>query len=345
MKTKKVAQKTNNNTKKIAEKSAAQKRHTSLLRQNTKELNKRKRRMLVVDVEASAADVAVSTALSAEAIERSKVLTFPCKDCGVETNPTNRSILQDGRVVHIGCPKKKNSTPREIEKRKPALSGLPKHRGAKVPVRPEAPVSEFGDMVVMSDYQGRTVLQLKRDINTVTYVHTYADSNGYHLAYEPVTKFDERFKRIDYPLVKAVGHCLKFALEAGATQDVLGYFGRVVTITEEQHMAAKKKLATKTTTVTDKVTGQKVTKPKGEKKASAANLFKDLIMKGGQTDDQIFAKVKEAFGLDDKKRGYVAWYRNHLKKSGQNPPDAKAAKGEKPAAKPEKKAPAKGKKK
>ena len=32
------------------------------------------------------------------------------------------------------------------------------------------------------------------------------------------------------------------------------------------------------------------------------------------------------FGLDEKKRGYVKWYRNHLKKQGQNPPEAKVAK-------------------
>lgn len=307
---------------------------------------KQKRRMLITDGAPSAEPV-VSTALSAEAIERSKVLTFPCKDCGAETNPTNRSILQDGKVVHIGCPKKKNSSPRAIEKRTPALSGLPKHKGAKVPVRAEPPVSEFGDMMVVSDYQGRTALQLKRDINTVTYVPTYAGQDGYHLTYDSVTKFDERYKRIDYPLVKAVAHCLPYALEAGATQDVLGYFGRVVTITEEQSNMAKAKLVNKAA-ATSAAGAKKSGKAPGEKKESASGLFKELIMKGGQTDDQIFAKVKEKFGLDDKKRGYVAWYRNHLKKEGKNPPDAKGAVKEKPAkaAKVEAKKPvAKGKKK
>lgn len=59
-----------------------------------------------------------------------------------------------------------------------------------------------------------------------------------------------------------------------------------------------------------------------EKKATAGNLFKDLIMAGKLTDDQIFVAVKKEFGLDDSKRGYVKWYRNDLKKKGQNPPDA-----------------------
>jgi len=64
----------------------------------------------------------------------------------------------------------------------------------------------------------------------------------------------------------------------------------------------------------------------GEKKPSAAQMFQDLIMAGKLTDDQIFEKVQAEFGLDEKKRGYVKWYRNHLKKQGANPPEAKVAK-------------------
>lgn len=60
-----------------------------------------------------------------------------------------------------------------------------------------------------------------------------------------------------------------------------------------------------------------------EKKPSASGMFCDLIMAGKDTDDQIFAKVQKAFGLDDSKRSYVGWYRNKLLKDGKNPPDAK----------------------
>jgi hypothetical protein len=67
----------------------------------------------------------------------------------------------------------------------------------------------------------------------------------------------------------------------------------------------------------------KARKATGEKRATAAQLFCDLIMAGNLTDDKIFAKVKEKFGLDDKKRSYVAWYRNKLKKDGKKPPEAK----------------------
>jgi hypothetical protein len=56
---------------------------------------------------------------------------------------------------------------------------------------------------------------------------------------------------------------------------------------------------------------------------SAAQMFKDLIMEGKKTDDQIFAAVKAKFKLDDKKRSYVAWYRNALVKDGKKPLAAK----------------------
>lgn len=315
-------------SKEAKAKSHAEKQFSSLKAQNTKELNKRKRRMNIIDVEPDP----ITTASTKEAIERSKVLTFPCKDCGAETNPSNRSILQDGRTVHIGCPKKKNSSPREIEKRKPVLSGLPKHKGVTPPVREVPKKSEYGDIMVMCDHQGRTCIQVKRDISTVTFM--MFDPQGIYFSYMPVQKFDERFKLIEYPVVKAMEHYRSYAVEYGATQDVLSAIARVVTITEEQHTMATKKQQGKITTDSN----GKPKKPKGERKESASAMFKELIMKGGMTDDQIFSKVKEKFGLDDKKRGYVAWYRNHLKKEGKNPPEPKldkksAKKDEKPAKK------------
>lgn len=56
---------------------------------------------------------------------------------------------------------------------------------------------------------------------------------------------------------------------------------------------------------------------------SAADAFRELIRKGTLTDDAIFAKVQAEFGLDDKKRGYVSWYRNDLLKKGEKVPAAK----------------------
>jgi len=63
-------------------------------------------------------------------------------------------------------------------------------------------------------------------------------------------------------------------------------------------------------------------KEKGARKESASSMFQSLIMEGKLTDDAIFAKVQKAFGLDDKKRAYVSWYRNHLRKGGAKVPDA-----------------------
>ena len=60
---------------------------------------------------------------------------------------------------------------------------------------------------------------------------------------------------------------------------------------------------------------------------SAAALFKELIMAGKLTDDKIFEKVQEKFGLDDSKRSYVAWYRKDLIKKGvEGVPEAKGGK-------------------
>jgi hypothetical protein len=67
---------------------------------------------------------------------------------------------------------------------------------------------------------------------------------------------------------------------------------------------------------------KKAKKP-GEKKETAATMFQELIMTGNLTDDKIFEKVATKFGLDQKKRSYVAWYRNKLVKDGKKPPATK----------------------
>ena len=77
---------------------------------------------------------------------------------------------------------------------------------------------------------------------------------------------------------------------------------------------------------------------------TASSLFKELIMgtnvrnaqSFGWTDDEIFAEVQSQYALSDEKRSYVAWYRNDLRKKGENPPEAikppKAAPLDQPAA-------------
>jgi hypothetical protein len=65
-------------------------------------------------------------------------------------------------------------------------------------------------------------------------------------------------------------------------------------------------------------------KKNGAPRVTAAARFRELIMKGGQTDDQIFVAVQREFKLDPKQRSYVAWYRRDLEKKGKHPPKAKA---------------------
>jgi len=73
----------------------------------------------------------------------------------------------------------------------------------------------------------------------------------------------------------------------------------------------------------------KPAKEAGAEKAprdSAANMFRELIMAGELTDDKIFEKVQKKFGLEDKSRSHVGWYRNNLQRQGKNPPAAKQGK-------------------
>jgi hypothetical protein len=252
------------------------------------------------------------------AAERAKVVTLPCADCGEELTPMTRSILADGRPIHIGCPKAKKTKGPEPER---AISGLPKHKGVKVPKPPPPPPS---GVAAYCDFQGRTCLQVARDIATVTFIPF--DLAGLHLTYLPTLKFDERYKplkhsnsEVIYPVDKAVKTYVEFAREYGATQDVLDALGRGVKLKQEDVDMAKTKLATKVGNgAAKKSTGA------GPKRETASGMFQTLIMEGKLSDDQIFGKVKAKFGLDEKKRSYVAWYRNHLKKAGKKPPAAKA---------------------
>lgn len=51
------------------------------------------------------------------------------------------------------------------------------------------------------------------------------------------------------------------------------------------------------------------------KRMSASARFKELIIEGGRTDEEIFKICQGEFGLSDDKRSYVSWYRNWLKKN------------------------------
>lgn len=206
------------------------------------------------------------------------------------------------------------------------------------------------------DQQRRTCIQVERVNGYVKYIPLDV-SAGLEVQMMSADVFDQRFTpMVNYPAEKACQLYVGYSQSIGATKEALDYLGHVVNISEQEFKMAiaKKPAATadKKSMVPRRATngkaepskaGRRSTDPvvttapatktakapaekTGEKRESAAQMFQDLIMAGKLTDDQIFEKVQEKFGLDEKKRGYVKWYRNHLKKQGKNPPEPKAGK-------------------
>lgn len=200
------------------------------------------------------------------------------------------------------------------------------------------------------DRQRRTCIQVERTGTHVKYIPLDVNE-GLQVLTATANEFDQRYEpMVNYPAEKACQLFLNYSQTIGATKEALGYLGQIVNVSkQEADMATTKKTAAAEKAAATKPAAKKAapaTKPAaksapaktaktaaakpaaktGEKKMSAAQMFQDLIMQGKLTDDQIFEKVQAQFGLDEKKRGYVKWYRNHLKKQGANPPEAKVSK-------------------
>lgn len=174
------------------------------------------------------------------------------------------------------------------------------------------------------DSQRRTCIQVERAAGLVKFIPLDV-SLGLEVHSTSADSFDQRFTPMEgYPVEKACQLFVNYSQTLGATKEAMEYLGQVINVSKQElEMATTKKQVT-----AEKPAAKPAAKPAkpGEKKPSAAQMFQDLIMAGKLTDDQIFEKVQAEFGLDEKKRGYVKWYRNHLKKQGQNPPEAKVAK-------------------
>lgn len=206
-------------------------------------------------------------------------------------------------------------------------------------------------MVPCYDRQRRTCLEVARVAGQVKFIPLDI-TEGLQVHLTSAESFDQRYQpMVNYPIEKAAQLYLGYSQTIGATKEALGYLGQIINISdEEMKMATTKKTAaasaaekkqaaaaTKPTKEPKAKPAQAAKEPKakpaatkpsaaktGEKRPSAAQLFKDLIMAGKLTDDQIFERVKSEFGLDPSKRAYVNWYRNNLKKQGLNPPAPKA---------------------
>lgn len=194
-------------------------------------------------------------------------------------------------------------------------------------------------MIPCYDRNRRTVLQVSCEDGVTKYIPLDV-AEGLVVLKMSTTEFDRQYQpMVNYPAEKAAQLYLGYSQTIGASDEALDFLGRVISITKQEHdMATSKKKAAgqaaedkkaAAAKKAAKAAGKPATKkasPKepGVKRETAAQMFQDLIMEGKLTDDQIFAKVKAKFGLDDKKRGYVKWYRNHLKKAGtKNVPEAK----------------------
>jgi hypothetical protein len=184
------------------------------------------------------------------------------------------------------------------------------------------------------DHQRRTCIQVERSAGLVKFIPLDV-TLGLEVHSTSADSFDQRFTPMEgYPVEKACQLFVNYSQTLGATKEAMEYLGQVINVSKQElEMATTKKQVTAekpTTKPAAKKAAPVKTAAKpakaGEKKPSAAQMFQDLIMAGKLTDDQIFEKVQVEFGLDEKKRGYVKWYRNHLKKQGANPPEAKVAK-------------------
>lgn len=194
--------------------------------------------------------------------------------------------------------------------------------------------------MVCADFQRRTCLALSEDLGLVSYIPLSIE-NGFNVEVMSVKAFSELYKQLaDYPPARCAALYAQYAVAVGGSQEALDHLGRLTPLTQKEiDMATAKKTSRTTKAAVDKPaakaapkTAAKTSKKPATKAAktakvastSAAQMFKDLIMAGNLTDDKIFEKVQAAFGLDDKRRSYVAWYRKDLAKKGAKPPAAKA---------------------
>lgn len=209
---------------------------------------------------------------------------------------------------------------------------------------------------VCCDFNRRTCIEISRKFGRVSYIPL--DILGFNLELMDEAHFDRTYQPMsDYPVEKAAQLYAEYAANVGGSKEAMQALATLVPLTSKEiDMATAKKTATaetkaakateakakaapaaKKATVTKAAPAKAAAKPaakpakapaakkeaSGDKKPSAAQMFKDLIMEGKLSDDKIFEKVQKEFDLDDSKRGYVKWYRNDLTKKGMKPPAAK----------------------
>lgn len=187
-------------------------------------------------------------------------------------------------------------------------------------------------------------------INGSTRALQLSVAKGLAIITTPRHVFEQEWKpAIKSPVLRAARVYAEYSRYLGASDEALTILQQYTPLTPKEVLSLQKKAEERQSTpppITKGATHVKVEKKKlGVKKETSKALFIQLIMEGKLNDNQIFAKVKEKFGLSEKSRTHVSWYRSQLRKDGKNPPAAKEEKRSimkpKPKSKPkkEKKAP------
>ena len=200
-----------------------------------------------------------------------------------------------------------------------------------------------GFPAVYTDYSRRTCIVIAKKGKRVSCIQM-AEGAPFELADIDDSVFDRRYtKRLDdYPVDRAAKLYVSFAVVLGGSTEALEELGRITPISnKELEMAAAKKAASaaekpapaakksvkgadpapaakKVAAKTAPIKDEKPAKAKKDSapRETAAAMFQELLALGKHTDAVIFEKVQAKFGLDDKKRSYVGWYRNYMRKQG-----------------------------
>ncbi len=200
----------------------------------------------------------------------------------------------------------------------------------KKKVQPKAAKAAFEPRVV-ADHNRHTAIEIFREDGVCKYIPL--DILGLEVITTDPESFDKRFSQLpDYPVKKAAALYAEYSTRLGGSKEAMEFLASLTNLTpKEIEMATAKKAETKKAAPAKAAKAVKTApaakkkEDTGERKASAASRFKELIMEGKKTDDQIFAVVQKEFGLDESKKSYVKWYRNDLTKKGAKPPAAKGA--------------------
>ena len=161
--------------------------------------------------------------------------------------------------------------------------------------------------------------------------------------------FDVEWRLADKSsVIRAAKIYAEYMRYLGASDEALTVLKQFTPLTPQEVLMAKTKASERANPVVpaSSAKGKALAKAAekkqtGVKKETSKAMFIQLIMEGKLTDNQIFAKVKEKFGLPEKSRTHVSWYRSQLRADGKNPPPAKSEKS--PSTKPTTKTPVKSK--